>query len=108
MSEIDYATALRFVDPASPHMHYQLVFRVARPFPARWANAWQSNPTGQLVARVSYPEHPDFGMERYVSRPGIAFLDAEAAVNPGDWPMLDSATINLAEVLRRVAAAGLT
>lgn len=107
MSEVNYALAYTFRFPADPtSTPYRLVFRTD---PAEaFGMAWDTNPRGQIVAVVVRPDHQDRGQERYLSRPGIAFLDAERALDAErGWPFLSDHVVDLAAVKARIAAAGL-
>lgn len=107
MSEIDYALAWDFIDPADGKPR-QLRFR--RNF------ALRNDPrifdgTGQLVAVVADGHRSDNGDEIAISRPGVSFDDVKAALAGWeDWATLRIAdngihrTINLA----RIRAKGLT
>lgn len=107
MTEVDYALAYTFRYPTDPAATpYRLVFRVDRA--EAFGMAWDTNPSGQIVAVVVRPDHQDRGQERYLSRPGIAFLDAERALDvERGWPFLSDSVVDLAAVKARIAAAGL-
>ena len=107
MTEVDYALAYTFRYPTDPAATpYRLVFRVDRA--EAFGMAWDTNPSGQIVAVVVRPDHQARGQERYLSRPGIAFLDAERALDvERGWPFLSDHVVDLAAVKPRIAAAGL-
>lgn len=105
MSEIDYALAYDFIIPTQPNVNWQLRFSLEQ---ITTGSPWHTNPTGQLIAVVVNYGHANNGYTIAVSRPGIHFIDAEKAVNADCWPLLAPYKINLAEIRRRVVAAGLT
>ncbi len=107
MSEVDYALAYTFRFPTDPTATpYRLVFRVDAG--EAFGMAWDTNPRGQIVAVVVHPDHQDRGQERYLSRPGIAFLDAERALDAAHgWPFLSDRVVDLAAVKARIVDAGL-
>jgi hypothetical protein len=64
--------------------------------------------TGQLIAVITDPQRPDRGDTVAISRPGVAYTDIEAALDGWQsWAMITEDTVNLAEIRRRVHAAGL-
>lgn len=106
MSEVDYALAYTFQFPADPSTPYRLVFRIDRDEAP--GMAWDSNPRGQVVARVVRSDHQDRGWERYLTRPGIAFLDSERALHlERGWPFLRERLVDLTAIKDRLARAGL-
>ena len=110
MTEIDYALAFDFIDP-SDGVPRQLRFR--RNFAPRH-DPRTFDGTGQLVAVVADAHRRDNGHEVPISRPGVNFADVEAALAGWqDWATLHLAdngidrVINLAQIRRRIDAAGL-
>jgi hypothetical protein len=64
--------------------------------------------TGQLIAVITDPQRPDRGDTVAISRPGVAYTDVEQALDGWQgWAMITEDTVNLAEIRRRVHAAGL-
>ena len=61
--------------------------------------AWDTNPSRQIVAVVVRPDHQDRGQNATWSRPGIAFLDTERALDvERGWPFLSDSVVDLAAV----------
>ncbi|HYZ68703.1 MAG TPA: hypothetical protein VE666_13055 [Mycobacterium sp.] len=61
-----------------------------------------------LVAVIADPQRPDAGDTLAISRTGVAYTDIEQALDGWQgWAMITGNTVNLAEIRRRVAAAGL-
>ena len=111
MTEIDYALAWDFIDPADGKPRQ---LRSRRNFAPR-NDPRSSDGTGQLVAVVADAYRSDNGDEIPISRPGALFDDVEAALDGWqDWATLHIAdngidrTINLAVIRDRIRAAGLT
>jgi hypothetical protein len=104
MPEIDYALAYDFATNNDPGLRYQLRFR---PDPGIYANPWESNPTGQLVAVVVEFRHPRNGHTIAISRPHVHFNDVETAVDADNWPMLAPAVVDLDKISARICDAGL-
>ncbi len=111
MTEIDYALAWDFIDPAD-NKPRQLRFR--RNFAPR-NDPRIFDGTGQLVAVVADAHRPDNGDEIAISRAGVLFDVVEAALDGWeDWATLYvdangiDRTINLAAIRDRIRAAGLT
>jgi hypothetical protein len=64
--------------------------------------------TGQLIAVIADPHRADAGDTVAISRPGVAYTDVDAALEGWQsWAMITEGTVNLAEIRRRVRAAGL-
>jgi hypothetical protein len=101
--DIDYALVWNFVDlDGRPR---QLRFR-RDDDPQR--NTDVLSGTGQLIAVITDPQRPDRGDTVAISRPGVAYADVDAALDGWqDWAMITEDTVNLAEIRRRVHAAGL-
>jgi hypothetical protein len=104
MSEIDFAMAYKFADPAIPKLKFQLRFRTED---VELGSPSLSNPAGQLIATVVDYGHPDHGLEIPVSRPDVLFNDVEAAVDRDHLPFLEPNRVNLAQIRRRIHNAGL-
>lgn len=105
MTEIDYALAYQFRTTTDPGVSYQLRFRTAGHVPG---NPWTTNPAGQLVAVVVDPTRADNGRTIAISRPGVAFLDVETAVDLNNWPFAAPNIIDLDAITERIRRAGLT
>jgi hypothetical protein len=101
---IDYGLALDFIDDADGRP-LQLRFR------RNWAPADSPETfdgTGQLIAVVTDAGRPDNGDIMAISRPNLSRADIEAALNGWEtWAELTPETINLAQIRRRIHAAGL-
>ncbi|BAN91944.1 MULTISPECIES: hypothetical protein [Mycobacterium] len=111
MTDIDYALAWDFIDPADGKPR-QLRFR--RNFAPR-NDPRIFDGTGQLVAVVADGHRADNGDEVAISRPGVLFDDVEAALEGWqEWATLHSdangidRTMNLAAIRDRIRAAALT
>lgn len=111
MTEIDYALARDFVDPADGKPR-ELRFR--RSF-APHNDPRVFDGTGQLVAVVANGHRSDNGDQIAISRPGVPLDDVESAlVGWQDWATLYIADngidriINLALIRARIADNGLT
>ncbi|MDO2354313.1 MULTISPECIES: hypothetical protein [Mycobacterium avium complex (MAC)] len=111
MTEIDYALAWDFIDPADGKPR-QLRFR--RNFAPR-NDPRVFDGTGQLVAVVADAHRPDNGDEIAISRPGVLFDDVETALDGWErWATLFEENngidryMNLAAIRERLRAAGLT
>lgn len=64
--------------------------------------------TGQLIAVIADPDHPDVDDVLAMSRPDVAFADIEAALDGWQqWAALGEEAFSLAEIRRRIHAAGL-
>jgi hypothetical protein len=64
--------------------------------------------TGQLIAVITDPGRADRGDTLAISRPGVNYTDVEQALDGWKrWAMITADTVNLAEIRRRVHAAGL-
>ena len=102
--DIDYGLALDFIDD-----------RDGRPLQLRFRRNWApaNSPdifdgTGQLIGVVAAADRADNGDIVAISRPNIARADVEAALDGWeDWAELSEHTINLAQIRRRIHAAGL-
>lgn len=98
--DIDFALAWDFVDlDGRPR---QLRFRTESP-----------GDTGQLVAVIADPHRPDAGDTVALTRSDVTFADVEAALDGWQqWATLADDNgpryLSLAEIRRRLAAAGLT
>lgn len=104
MPSIDYALAFDFIDPELPTTPYRLEFRY--PYKAgEDPSPRVSNPIGQLVAVVK-SRYPSRDAVVPVSRSHVHFNDVEAAVDADNWPHIQGG-IDLAEIRRRIQAAGL-
>jgi hypothetical protein len=102
MSEIDFALNWEFIDPEDGCPR-QLRFRRTGghhdPFKG----------TGQLIAVVADGYRSDNGHTITLSRDGVAFTDVDQALDGWDhWAMITDTTVNLAEIRRRIHAAGLS
>jgi hypothetical protein len=102
MSEIDFALNWQFIDPEDGCPR-QLRFRRTGghhdPFKG----------TGQLIAVVADGYRSDNGHTITLSRDGVAFTDVDQALDGWDhWAMITDTTVNLAEIRRRIHAAGLS
>ena len=111
MTEIDYALAWDFVDPADGKPR-QLRFR-RNLAPRNDPRVFDG--TGQLVAVVADRHRSDNGDQIAISRPDVLFDDVESAlVGWQDWATLYIADngidriINLALIRDRIADKGLT
>ena len=104
MPDIDLGLAYDFLDPADG------VPRQLR-FQRNWAPPGDPrvfDGTGQLVAIVDDRQRPDDGHTLALSRPGVTFADVAAALEGWEtWAMLTDTEVNLAEIRRRIHAAGL-
>jgi hypothetical protein len=104
MADIDYALAWDFIDPAD-----------GAPRQLRFQRNWapKDDPrgfdgTGQLVAVVATGGRADNGDTLAISRPNVRFDDVEAALEGWQtWAMLTDTDVNLAQIRRRIHAAGL-
>jgi hypothetical protein len=101
--DIDYALMWNFVDlDGRPR---QLRFRRDD---GPQADADVLDGTGQLIAVIADPHRPDAGDAVAISRPGISYAAVEHALDEWrDWAMITEDTVNLAEIRRRIHAAGL-
>jgi len=106
MPTVDYALAYDFIEPAAPEVSHQLQFHYPY-IPNEAGGLRNSNPRGQLVAEISHPGHPDHRQLIAISRPAVTYNDVEAAVDSDHWPWYAPGKIDLAEIRRRVHAAGL-
>lgn len=111
MTEIDYALAWDFIDPADGKPRQ---LRFGRNFAPR-NDPRIFDGTGQLVAVVADAHRPDNGDEIAITRPCVLFDDVEAAPEGWqDWATLYvdangiDRTINLAAIRDRIRAAGLS
>lgn len=104
MPDIDFGLAYDFIDPADG------VPRQLR-FQRNWAPAHDPrifDGTGQLVAIVADAHRPDNGHTLAITRPGVSFAAVEDALRGWEtWAMLGDTQVNLAEICRRIHAAGL-
>jgi hypothetical protein len=102
--DIDYGLALDFIDDADGRP-LQLRFR------RNWAPADSPETfdgTGQLIAVVVAADRADDGDIVAISRPDVTRVDIEAALDGWEtWAELTPDTINLAQIRRRIHAAGL-
>jgi hypothetical protein len=95
MVDIDFALAWTFIDPADG------VPRQLRFTPT-------VNGGGQLIAVVAAGHRRDNGNMIALSRPGVSFAAVETALQGWQrWAMVGDTDVNLAEIRRRIAAAGL-
>jgi hypothetical protein len=102
--DIDYGLALDFIDD-----------RDGRPLQLRFRRNWAPadspetfDGTGQLIAVVVAADRADNGDIVAISRPNVARADIEAALDGWEiWAELSPETINLAQIRRRIRAAGL-
>jgi hypothetical protein len=101
--DIDYALVWNFVDlDGRPH---QLRFR-RDDDPKHDADVLSG--TGQLIAVIADPQRPDRGDTFAISRPAVSHAAAEQALDGWQsWAMITEDTVNLAEIRRRIHAAGL-
>lgn len=101
--DIDYGLAWNFID----HDGRPLQLRFRR----NWAPTGSPevfDGTGQLIAVVADAQRPDNGDIVAISRPGVTRAAVEYALNGWQvWARLTEDTVNLAEIRRRVHAAGL-
>lgn len=101
--DIDYGYAWDFID------------RDGRPLQLRFRRTWAPpgspeifDGTGQLIAVVHSAHRRDNGDVVAISRPGVAHVDVEQALDGWQsWAMLGEDSVNLAEIRRRIHAAGL-
>jgi hypothetical protein len=64
--------------------------------------------TGQLIAVIADPQRPDRGDTVAITRPSVAYTDVDAALDGWQsWAMITEDAVNLAELRRRLHAAGL-
>jgi hypothetical protein len=102
--DIDYGLALDFIDDQDGRP-LQLRFR------RNWAPADSSETfdgTGQLIAVVIDAGRPDNGDIVAISRPNVSRADIERALDGWEtWAELTPQTVNLAQIRRRIHAAGL-
>jgi hypothetical protein len=64
--------------------------------------------TGQLIAVIADPRRTDHDDTIAISRTGVEFADVERALEGWrDWATLGDEAVNLAEIQRRIHAAGL-
>jgi hypothetical protein len=102
--DIDYGLALDFIDDADGRP-LQLRFR------RNWAPADSPETfdgTGQLIAVVADADRADDGDIVAISRPNVSRADVEAALDGWEtWAELTPETVNLAQIRRRIRAAGL-
>ena len=105
MTEIDYALAYQFIDPAHPQRVHRLSFDTdAVPY----GDPAVTNPTGHVVAVVVNFGQPDNYAKYRISYQHIRFNDADAAVYGDHLPWLEpDRTVNLAAIRERLRAAGL-
>ena len=105
MPTADYALAFDFIDPADPTVPYRLEFRY--PYRADERPQPQAPTPPASSSRSSRAHHPKRGTTVAVSRPGVRFNAIEDAVRREPWPMLPGEKIDLAQIRRRIQAAGL-
>jgi hypothetical protein len=102
--DIDYGLALDFIDDQDGRP-LQLRFR------RNWAPADSPETfdgTGQLIAVVIDAGRPDNGDIVAISRPNASRADIERALDGWEtWAELTPQTVNLAQIRRRIHAAGL-
>jgi hypothetical protein len=102
--DIDYGLALDFIDDQDGRP-LQLRFR------RNWAPADSPETfdgTGQLIAVVPDAGRADNGDIVAISRPNVSRADIERALDGWEtWAELTPDTINLAQIRRRIHAAGL-
>ena len=102
--DIDFGLAYDFIDPYDGCPR-QLRFRRNH---APAADPRTFDGTGQLVAVIADRNRADNGDVLPISRPGVTQDDVEAAIEGWHhWAMLTEDTVNLAEIRRRIQAAGL-
>ena len=102
--DIDYGLALDFIDD-----------RDGRPLQLRFRRNWAPadspetfDGTGQLIAEVVDAERVDNGDMVAISRPNVSRADVEKALDGWEtWAELTAETVNLAQIRRRIRAAGL-
>jgi len=102
--DIDYGLALDFIDD-----------RDGRPLQLRFRRNWAPadspetfDGTGQLIAQVVDASRADNGDIVAISRPGVARAEVEKALDGWEtWAELTAETVNLAQIRRRIRAAGL-
>jgi hypothetical protein len=102
--DIDYGLALDFIDD-----------RDGRPLQLRFRRNWAppNSPetfdgTGQLIAEVVDADRADNGDIVAISRPNVSRTDVEKALDGWEtWAELTDETVNLAQIRRRIHAAGL-
>jgi hypothetical protein len=99
--DIDYALAWQFVDlDGRPR---RLRFRRDDTEAADVLSG-----TGQLIAIIADPHRPDHDDTLAISRAGVEFSAIEQALEGWrDWATLGETAVNLAEIQRRIHAAGL-
>jgi hypothetical protein len=105
MADIDYGLAWDFIDD-----------RDGRPLQLRFRRNYapKDSPdifdgTGQLIGVIVDADRTDNQDMVPLSRPGVAHTDIETVLDGWqNWAMLTEDTVNLAEIRRRLAAAGLT
>lgn len=105
MADIDFGLALDFVDP-SDGIPRQLRFarNCAPPGDPRVFDG-----TGQLVAVVADRTRPDDGHTLAISRPGVHIDDVQKVLDGWEsWAQINDEVINLAQIRRRIVAAGLS
>lgn len=105
MADIDFGLALDFVDP-SDGIPRQLRFarNLAPPGDPRVFDG-----TGQLVAVVADRTRPDDGHTLAISRPGVHIDDVQKVLDGWkSWAQINDEVINLAQIRRRIVAAGLS
>lgn len=104
MPDIDFGLAYHFIDP------HDGIPRQLR-FHRNWAPPGDPrifDGTGQLVAVIADAQRPDNGHTLAVSRPNVTYADVESALDGWQtWAMIDGTEVNLAEIRRRIHAAGL-
>jgi hypothetical protein len=104
MADIDYALAWDFIDPADG-VPRQLRFQ-RNSVPKNDPRVFDG--TGLLVAVVANGGRDDNGDSVAISRPNVRFDDVEAALEGWQtWAMLTDTEVNLAQIRRRIHAAGL-
>ena len=101
--DIDYALAWDFVDLDG------------RPRQLRFRRDWARDEspeifsgTGQPIAVIADAHRPDNDDTVAISRPDVSYAEVDKALDGWQsWAMLTDDTVNLAEIRRRIHAAGL-
>lgn len=105
MSDIDYALAYDFIDPAEG-IARQLRFR-RNPAPRGHTGIFGG--TGQLVAVIAHASHPNNGHTMPISRPNVDFDQVETVLDGWQsWAQSGPYTADLAVIRTHIRDAGLT
>jgi hypothetical protein len=95
--DIDYALLWQFIDD-----------RDGRPLQLRFRCNAADDTTGQLIAVIADGHRADNHDVVPISRPNVAHAEVDAAMAGWQtWARITDDTVNLAEVRRRIHAAGL-